>query len=1514
MKRWIYIYRYDLIAAGAILLIVLLFLAPIYGRGQIVFSDLAFGGRSDRYMEEIVGVWNERWSTSTLLNAPRLLYILPFYGLSLVFGGSGAVLLKSFVTCLLLVSALSMYLFTKRLAVVYYSDSGDFTLIRMMALLPGALFYALNPWVVFRIQHIYLLCGYSLFPLVLMLFFSAFDPKFQRRRIENYDVRRLYRRNVVDLFLLAIVFTISAAAIHYFFYGLIYLGMFAVLLAIKQGWVYRRSGWSVLKKLYRNFLLKGVIFGLFFGLLSFYWLSLYFGSILMDAQVSQNNINVVDTLSLFSRNSSLVNVLYFISYWWPMFPLERLPLSFYVGGGVLLALIALSMLTASRRFSIILMFTLLTFAFALVATGVKIPLLAKAFVLLVTKTPIVGTMFRDPNKIVGLLAVNFSVLLSFGVIRALAWLKPPGCSRVVKAAAVLAVLGCLWIYVNPLREEFIKGYYMPVQIPAEYGELAAKLTDAKQTNPKQTDPKQTDAKQLGSKVLYFPIADNMIQSYNGVATPVWNQGNTFMEKATGDFQVYSSPKNTLFHHEGNAPSITYYFNFLQYLLDNGLSGKLGKLFAPFGIDQLVYHQEYAGQEERQAFNQELLKMQAGLDNTYNNRYFSLYRLENALPYMYVVPRKVVTPYGFSRMESYSHQPGFDFSNFAVLFTGLTPSLPILPAVNQGDYLEAASFDDLLLSQLPAEYYLRPFDAIEDGNAYLKWSKTLVSNNDWLWYLASQNIGNYPFDMDLNAGTAVTFATSKLDVAPYMMDRVKGKTVLDLNGMLSENRFFTADNPDLFKIEAASSSSAERLPKLYGEIMKGEPKNIWQVAKSGLLEAKENNPYQFSITASGKGTNQLHFKVRFYDENKNELGIHYVVAPTTESDFDGARFYGEFITPPGTTRMRIDLLTRQRPEQNTYWRIHAIELADLGAYKKPNTFVMHKTMDKQQLARIYARVLVNKAGGSIRVALPDGTVDVPTKDGSINQFQWVDLGQQLLPQGEVNVSVTNVQGFNAVNMLAIVPDEKREDLALPVERAIKRAKLFLALEAEQDFAGSGNVQSERTYPKLSMGRGISYQDGELRRTVEILRDGDYSAALLANLPSGHRGKLTVTLTNQASGEVIKRTVQAAGSSILRTEDTVIETDRLRETFTKKLLRLPAVLADYRRHEIRNLHLAKGTYTLSIVFDSSVPSLSSPADFQAPEQASVQAAAAAADAPSNAPSNAPTNAPSDAPSDAPVHAEEACVRLPLGRSELKTVADQLEIRYSPSASCAWYTYESGLMSAEANGEYLVSFDAVSENAPGRHLKVVFFNDQDEVIATSYVDEVEESYKNKWNHYEQIFTAPEGAAGMRIQVLAKGDRREKGFFRMKNYSVIPYKDMILLDQFILFEGDGSAPFFTSPPHPPEVTVQRIDAMSRRFTLHNPQHEQVLINESESPHPLWELELDGEKQRARIAVNGVTTGFITSGSGSGRIVVILRRFYQIGIVLLVLSLSVGAVCIFALGRLFFHENYQQGQRRFFS
>ncbi|WP_019910319.1 hypothetical protein [Paenibacillus sp. HW567] len=1465
MKQRIWIYRYDLSAIGAIIVLVLLYILPLYGKGQIVFSDLDFGGTSQRYMEEIAGVWNERWSTSTLLNAPRLLYILPFYLLSLASGDSGPVLLKSFITCVLLVSALSMYLFTKRLVSVYFSR--HFTFVRIIALLPGALFYALNPWVIFRIQHVYLLCGYSLFPLVLMFFLNAFDPKFQMQRIPNYNFHRLYRANVVDLFLLAAVFTVSAAAIHYFFYGLLYLAMLTILLLIKLSWIHRKSGRADLGALYRNFLLKGAIFGLFFGLLSFYWLSLYFGSILMGAQVSQHNINVVDTLTLFSRNSSPVNVLYMISYWWPMFPLSSLPLSFYICGGVLLALIGWAMLSCSLRYSLILMFTLLTVLFTVIATGVNIPLFAGLFVQLVTKTPVIGSIFRDPNKIVGLIAVNFSVLLSFGLLQALDRLKRPFFGRVFKPAAVLAVVCCLWVYAQPLRDTFINGYYKPVKVPDEYSQLAAKLPDS-------TQPED--------KVLYFPVADNMVQSSNGVATPVWNKGDTWMEKATGDFQVYSSPANTLFHHEGNEPSITYYINFLQYLLDNGFSSKLGKLFVPFGINQLVYHHEYTGQEMRQAFNVQLLDAQQGLKNTYSNPYFTLYQLADKLPYMSVIPHKVVTPYGFGRMEGYSHQPGFEFSKYGVLFQGLNPALPLVQTVNEGDYVEAASFNDLLLSQLPADHYLYPFDAIEDGNPFLKWSKTLLSNNDWLWYLASRNIHNYAFDMDLNAGTAVTFATSKLDVPAYMLDRITGSTVLDFNKVLQTDAFFTPDNPELFSVQAAPRGLDNTLPVLHGEIVEGKPDNIWQVAKSGLMETKESNPYQFSITASGRGTNKLHFKVRFYNASMEELDISYVVAPTTENNFDGARFYGEFVTPPETKWMRIDLLTQQRPEQKSYWWIHDMKLVDLGAYKKPNTFVMHKTVAKRQLAQVYARVFVNRSGGTIRVAFPDGTVDVPTQDASLNQFQWVDLGQHLLPKGEVDISVTNLKGFNAVNVLAIVPEEEREGLALPVRQAVDRGKLFMLLEAENDFAGSGNVQSERAYPELSMGRGISYQDGELRRSVEILKTGDYSAALLANIPAAYPGMLTVTFTNKATGAVVKRSIRSGPSQSGHSDtDKVIETDNLQDIFAKKLISLPTVLLDYTRKEIGDMYLTKGSYTLSITFKSAVPSLSSVKDFHLLDSKEVKLAAATEDS-------------GQTPS-------QGNPKISLGTSEMRQSEGQLELRYSSTLSSNWYTYASAKMPAAANEEYLVRFDAISENAPERHLKAVFLNKNSEILATAFIDEIEESYKKKWNHYEQILKAPEGTAFMQLQVLARGDAKADGSFRMKNYSVIPYKGMIMLDQFLLAEGNDAATFFITPPQEEKMNFKRQNAMSRSFTLNNPEHKLLLINEIESPNPLWEFELNGDKQRARIAVNGVTTGFITSESGSGTVVIILRRHYWLGIGLLVVGVLAGGMYMLPLSRSLF-------------
>jgi len=1465
MKQRIYAYRYDAVAILFMVIIIGIFLAPIYTDGHIVFSDLAFGWSSERYLEEIIGVWNERWSTSTLFNAPRLIYIFPFYIISTWFDHSGAVLIKSFLTSLLLISGLSMYLFTKRLVSVYYSK--NFTFQRIMALTTGSLFYAINPWVIFRIQHIYLLCGYSLFPFVLMFFFNAFDPKFQTQRIPNYQISKVYRKNVIDLFLLALVFTVSAAAIHYFFFGAMYLAMFAFLLLIKVTWQYRRKGWGFLLGIYRSWLLKGLIFSLFFGMLSFYWLSLYGGSILMGAQASQHNINVVDTLSLFSRNSTLLNVLLMVSYWWPMFPLSHLPLSFYIFGGLILTTMSVGMIVRSKGRTLILLFGSIALILILASTGTTIPWLANIFVTVVTKTPIIGTMFRDPNKIVGLLALNFAILLSFGVIQIQEWIRAKKSGRSLKFAVVIAVTACLWIYIFPIRHEFIEGYYKPVQIPKEYHEINNELSKVNN---------------YASKALYIPVADQMIQNYNGVATPVWNVGNTAMEKATGDIPVYSSSQNTLFHHEGNAPSIGYYMNFLQYLLDQGLSSKLGKLYVPFGISQLVYHNEYSGQKERQQFNEQILNIQEGLRRTYKNSIFSMYHLADPLPYMSLLSNKIITPYGYSRAESYSHQPGFDFNRFGVLYSALDPSVKTVQTANKGDYIESSSMKDLWLSQLPEALYLHPFDVIEDGNAFLKWSKSYVSNADWMWFLSSQGLRNFPYDMEMGTGVAVTFASNKLDVLPYQMNQIKGKVVADFDSLLKTEKFFEEDNPGMFDVQAHPAADSNDIPLLQGEIIKGDPDNIWQVAKSGLLDAKENNPYRFSIVASGRGTNKMHVKVRFYDEIMQELGISYVVAPTEEYNFDNVNFFGEYVSPPGSAHMRIELLSQQRPEQKTYWWIHDILLQDLEDYKKPNTFTMVKKMDKDTLAHVYIRVLKNQAGGEIEIEMPDKTTTtVQTRSQLINQFEWVDLGSYVFPSGASSVTVRNKDGFNAINTFAIVPENLMDASMFPIKQAIKRAKMFFVLEAENDFEGKPELQSTRTYPELSMGRGLRYLEGELSKKIEIVKSGRYDLSMLADIPKSTGGEITIRLEHLTTGRVVQQNLTSQDILVegkINSEHQVIITDPYREGFTKRLVSSHNILEGYGRAEVNAIFLEPGEYKLSVRLHSQVASMVALDDFHQmrgdeynldqvteEQQTSVK------------------------------NPSSACAFSGLSLGETTSVVSKegLDIKYGKTYSCEWYTYTSSPTPVTGQDEYVISFLAKSEYIHDRHIKVAFMDRSNNLIQTTYIDEVEEKEKFKWNQYKQLITAPQQAATMRIQILARGNGTENGLLSMKDLNVIPYQELVLLDQVMLAEHDDTSPFFKASSTDAKLTYQRTGAMSRKLSLFNPQKERLLINEIESPNPLWEFTLDTDKNRARLAVNGVTSGFITTGSGDGEIVVILEKMYWIGIVLLLLGIMAGVLCI---------------------
>ena len=1445
LKDYIYIFRYDLFSGVFMLSFILWTLEPIFSNGHIVFSDIAFGYYSKDYLTEIFGLWNERWSTSTLLNVPRLMYILPLWILSVIFGGSGPLLIKSFITTLICISAGSMYLFSKRIISLYFGKKFDF--YKVFALVTGALYYALNPWVIFRIQHIYLLCGYSLFPLLLRFFFDIFDPKFQEQVIENYNISRVipYKKNVKEMAIFAFIYSVSAGAIHYFFYGALYFFVIGCLILAKNIFILLPNTEKV-KGFVKGMVVKlGILVGIFI-LTSFYWLGTYVLSIVSGSQATQHNINTVDTITLFSRNSGLKNILFLDSYWWPMFDLGSLPLSFYIAGGVLLFFIGFAMVFRAYKYHIILFFTLLSIIFIVGSTGTKIEEIAPYFVLVVTKLPVIGSMFRDPNKLVGLLAVGFSLLLTFGVEQILIKFKDSYKSYAVKGTLIVTIITSLNFYIAPFKAEFIDGFYSPVEIPEAMKDVQENFYDGGKF----------------SRVLYLPIADNMTQSSTGIATPRWNKNPNFTGavKATGDIHVYTSTKNTIFHHEGNIMGITYYLGYLQHLMDRGISRNIGSMLRAFPVDEVAYHNEYMGQEKRQEFNLKILDEQNTIEKHYENDIYHLYKLDDPRRYMDVHRSKIYTPYGFSKMETYLHTGNLELQKVPVIFLNQSIDEEILYEGDQGDYIEAENFNDLLLSTLPERYYTFPFESVKGANVFLEWGKVLVKNNDWMWILNSQGIDNFTYDFDMGRGIATTFSTSKLDIEPYEFKGINGKIIQDFDSFLRTNKFFKADNPQLFSVQANPKEKNNKVPVLRGEIVKGDPKSIWQVAKSGLIKAKENNPYQFNILVSGRGTNKLHVKVRFFDKENNEIGISYVVAPKEEFFFDEMDFYGEYISPPGAEYMRLDLLSFQNNNQKNYWWIHDLNIRDLEEYKVENSFEVDARGELGEKGSLYIRALESRKGGIIEIENGTQRLEVNTHNTHTNRFEWIEIED--LEIKDSKFTVFNRKGFNAINSIVFLSEQDKENYEFAINRVVEKGTVFMALEGEDSFEYKGNIQTERRFPKLSNGTAIRSHSGVLKKDIEILKDGTYEIYLNMDANPRYKGTLTLNMKNKGE-EVIQRIIDT--EKFEKKADgleTVIIPLPSEENFPRGYIKLEDTLSYYQKIELDSIELEKGKYELEIVFDSKVPTMSSLKDIHKFDPNEVKEPDFFED----------------------IFQEDCseCESIYPHMMRDKLVDEILYLEFDPTCSCDWYVYASNIVEVEPMKEYLISYDARSEIIQKRHAKVIFLDEEKDIIDIKYVYEVEERFKERWNKYEQLFTATEGAKYMQLQIWSRGDKKEQGYFQMKNYKVLPYAQLIALDN-IYIEEKKNKELFTQKKSSASISFERVDTMKRNFNLNNKNNEKLIVSYGESPNPLWKESLEG--QRVIRIINGVGAAFITDKSGEGSIEVVLRKPYYFGILLFIFS-----------------------------
>ena len=165
-------------------------------------------------------------------------------------------------------------------------------------------------------------------------------------------------------------------------------------------------------------------------------------------------------------------------------------------------------------------------------------------------------------------------------------------------------------------------------------------------------------------------------------------------------------------------------------------------------------------------------------------------------------------------------------------------------------------------------------------------------------------------------------------------------------------------------------------------------------------------------------------------------------------------------------------------------------------------------------KVLVRYFANEKGGLLDFNLAGKSLQLETKS-HVNRFVWADLGTvgSSSEQGTQTLSIENRNGFNALNLIALVPSEKYEQYKAEFINSLHDKDIIHIFEAESDFnfldiTGQSRVVSDIDYSNSKALELGSTQDIASAR-FEILKNGKYNMAIYGS------GTITVYIDGMTS---------------------------------------------------------------------------------------------------------------------------------------------------------------------------------------------------------------------------------------------------------------------------------------------------------------------------------------------------------------------------------------------------------------
>jgi len=139
-----------------------------------------------------------------------------------------------------------------------------------------------------------------------------------------------------------------------------------------------------------------------------------------------------------------------------------------------------------------------------------------------------------------------------------------------------------------------------------------------------------------------------------------------------------------------------------------------------------------------------------------------------------------------------------------------------------------------------------------------------------------------------------------------------------------------------------------------------------------------------------------------------------------------------------------------------------------------------------------RYLASDKGGEIKVSMRDNEFYIETL-GNYNGFFWrsIDLGS--LKAGEYKITIQNVCGFNAINVLVLISENEYHEAQKEIEKLIREKAVIHLFKAESDLYRS-NAKIIKNINTSNSGLLAFSENGRAWHDIEVVKSGAYRLSL------------------------------------------------------------------------------------------------------------------------------------------------------------------------------------------------------------------------------------------------------------------------------------------------------------------------------------------------------------------------------------------------------------------------------------